>query len=257
MNSILLIGILIIVLLAVTTAFKSKGFQEFPYERTEYLLSEAERSFYGVLVQAVGNNKLIFPKVRVADVLSPVRGPGRSRRQIAFNRISSKHFDFVICHPEDLSVLMAVELDDSSHGNKSRFKRDRFLNEACRSSKLPLLRIKAARGYGIENIKESVEQLLALSSLPAPTELQSVQEGSGKKDESAGSSGMNSIKDVVYVEQKDENSTASEIPLCPMCGTEMVLRVAKTGKNAGRKFWGCSSFPKCKIIQNYVSQNLI
>ncbi len=33
---------------------------------------------------------------------------------------------------------------------------------------------------------------------------------------------------------------------CPKCGSEMVLRVAKKGKNVGQKFWGCSKFPKCR-----------
>jgi restriction system protein len=37
---------------------------------------------------------------------------------------------------------------------------------------------------------------------------------------------------------------------CPRCGNRMVLRTAKQGQNAGGKFWGCSTFPKCRAIQN-------
>jgi restriction system protein len=37
-----------------------------------------------------------------------------------------------------------------------------------------------------------------------------------------------------------------ERPRCPRCGSEMVLRRAKTGKHAGREFWGCSMYPKTK-----------
>lgn len=33
---------------------------------------------------------------------------------------------------------------------------------------------------------------------------------------------------------------------CPLCGNEMVLRTAKKGPNAGEKFWGCSTYPKCR-----------
>ncbi len=32
---------------------------------------------------------------------------------------------------------------------------------------------------------------------------------------------------------------------CPKCGSEMVLRVAKKGQYAGKKFWGCSKYPSC------------
>ena len=35
---------------------------------------------------------------------------------------------------------------------------------------------------------------------------------------------------------------------CPKCEREMVLRTAKKGANAGKKFWGCSAYPKCRSI---------
>ena len=33
---------------------------------------------------------------------------------------------------------------------------------------------------------------------------------------------------------------------CPKCGSPMILRTAKRGPNAGKKFYGCSRYPKCK-----------
>lgn len=37
-------------------------------------------------------------------------------------------------------------------------------------------------------------------------------------------------------------------PMCPKCGSKMVLRTASKGANAGNQFWGCSSFPKCRGV---------
>ncbi len=37
---------------------------------------------------------------------------------------------------------------------------------------------------------------------------------------------------------------------CPKCGSVMVLREVKKGKNMGNKFWGCSKFPKCRGAVN-------
>jgi len=34
---------------------------------------------------------------------------------------------------------------------------------------------------------------------------------------------------------------------CPKCGSEMVLKTIKTGKNAGKQVWGCSQFAKCSL----------
>lgn len=33
---------------------------------------------------------------------------------------------------------------------------------------------------------------------------------------------------------------------CPKCEAEMILRTAKKGANAGQKFWGCSTYPRCR-----------
>lgn len=37
---------------------------------------------------------------------------------------------------------------------------------------------------------------------------------------------------------------------CPRCGGDLILRTATRGANAGKQFYGCSNYPKCKYIQN-------
>jgi hypothetical protein len=34
--------------------------------------------------------------------------------------------------------------------------------------------------------------------------------------------------------------------ICPKCGSVMVTREAKKGQYIGQKFWGCSTYPKCR-----------
>jgi len=48
------------------------------------------------------------------------------------------------------------------------------------------------------------------------------------------------IKEII---KEKENSNSKE---CPKCGSSMVIRKTKKGQNIGKKFWGCSSFPKCR-----------
>ena len=38
---------------------------------------------------------------------------------------------------------------------------------------------------------------------------------------------------------------------CPRCGAPMVLRTVKKGNNAGKRFYGCSTYPKCRGIVEY------
>ena len=36
---------------------------------------------------------------------------------------------------------------------------------------------------------------------------------------------------------------------CPKCGEAMVLRTAKRSDKQGKKFWGCSGYPKCRTVR--------
>ena len=38
---------------------------------------------------------------------------------------------------------------------------------------------------------------------------------------------------------------------CSRCGSEMVVRETKRGENKGKQFWGCSSFPKCRSVEEF------
>ena len=51
-------------------------------------------------------------------------------------------------------------------------------------------------------------------------------------------------------DQADPSDPSDHIPTCPQCGKPMVLRTAKSGRNAGQQFWGCSGYPQCKGAVN-------
>lgn len=48
--------------------------------------------------------------------------------------------------------------------------------------------------------------------------------------------------------ERNRKKEDDQIPPCPKCGKPMALRTAKTGKNAGKQFWGCTGYPDCKHI---------
>lgn len=126
------------------------------YKMRKQFLSPAERSFYGVLEQAVLNDFRVHTKVRVADVLQPDSGGDRSKWQRAFNKISSKHFDYVLCDPDTLDVKAAVELNDKSHTKKKVQSRDEFLAEACSAAGLTLVSFDAKAQYSIAEVREKL-----------------------------------------------------------------------------------------------------
>lgn len=51
------------------------------------------------------------------------------------------------------------------------------------------------------------------------------------------------VKHVKTIIAKKENNQT-----CPKCGSDMTLREVKKGQNSGNKFWGCSTYPKCRSV---------
>ncbi|HBC3404730.1 TPA: DUF2726 domain-containing protein [Vibrio parahaemolyticus] len=123
------------------------------YSLKSGLLTKAERSFYGVLQTVVPDELVVMSKVRIADVLYATKGLDRKDSARLFAKISSKHFDFVLCLRTDLSYVAAIELDDSSHQKKSRKDRDEFVELACKSAGLPLYRCRAQYAYQPDELR--------------------------------------------------------------------------------------------------------
>src|SRR5579859_1437204 len=132
------------------------------YRRRDFL-SKGERAFFRVLQQAVGRGGLVFAKVRLADLLTPAGGIGNEGWQAAFNRISARHVDFVICGPDDVVPRVVIELDDTSHRQAARKERDAFIEAACRTAELPLLRIPAHHDYVTQQLRNELTRYLDLA----------------------------------------------------------------------------------------------
>jgi hypothetical protein len=168
MSKLILLVIAVFVVFLVLAALKGKqrggtGSIDFPYLPAKALFSAAERSFLGVLDQAVGPQHRVFGKVRVADLASVKPGLSNSARQGALNRVASKHFDFVVCRTSDLAVVCAVELNDKSHSSQRAKIRDDLLLKVCQAINLPLLTVQAQRAYSFQEVQAQFMAAIAPS----------------------------------------------------------------------------------------------
>ena len=139
--------------------FLLRADKAYPYERIDSLCTKTELEFYWVLRKVVGDEFQIFGKTRIADLLKVRKGT--KKRMSWQNRINCKHIDFVLCDPEDLSIQVAIELDDPSHNRPDRIQRDEFVNQAFDDAKLPILRIKTAETYDQKKIKSTIEKAIS------------------------------------------------------------------------------------------------
>lgn len=166
----ILVGLFAFLLLASFFLRGGDGKTYYRYQKRKALFSPAERSFLGVVDNAVGSEYRVLGKVRIADIIAPAKGMNRKNWQVAFNKISAKHFDYVLCDKATLAVIAVIELDDKSHKQKRSQARDQLIEQACDSANLPLVRFEAKRSYQIDDVKTKLFNVLQ------PTELKSSEQ---------------------------------------------------------------------------------
>ncbi|WP_020676159.1 DUF2726 domain-containing protein [Geopsychrobacter electrodiphilus] len=246
MNTLLIVAVVLIVL-GFLAVFLQKQTSASPsaltFKSRGELFTPAERSFLGVLQQAVGDEFSIFGKVRLGDLIKPSSGLNPSQRLSTLNKINLKHIDFLICRADNLAFVAAVELDDKSHRRKDRSERDVFVDQALSSAEIPIVRFAAQKSYELTDVKQRIAAVtnstLAESSVTPPTEEFSL----GNQIQPGVEQSVND-----FHMQPDEVSQSPAVLTCPACQSVMVKRQAKKGANAGNWFWACSTFPKCRKV---------
>lgn len=117
-------------------------------------MSSSEQKFFAVLETAIPEAP-IFPKMRVADVIE-----ANERWSGDFLRISQKHFDWVLCHPESFEPLLAIELDDSSHRLRKNAASDVTKDSVAADAGLPLMRFQWQNEYDVAAIRERLTSVI-------------------------------------------------------------------------------------------------
>lgn len=128
---------------------------DYPYHAKGTLLSEAELAFFKILEQAVPEQQMIAPKVRLGDVI----GCSDADWNKGYGpKISAKHLDFVIAERSTSRILAAIELDDKSHNRPDRKERDSFINSALDAAGITLIRIPCAASYSLTDLRQALER---------------------------------------------------------------------------------------------------
>ncbi|EGL55526.1 topoisomerase DNA binding C4 zinc finger domain protein [Methylophaga aminisulfidivorans MP] len=165
--SFVFIGLFIVILVAVLLLAlmkddkdKTEKTTEYPYSKQPSLLTPAELSFQHSLKLAVDGQYDISSKVRLADIVTVKQTKSKSEWQKAFNKIQSKHVDFVLTDTKTADILCAIELDDSSHEKPARRLRDDFLDNVLRVARVPLIRFTVEQSYQSQSIAEKIKNAI-------------------------------------------------------------------------------------------------
>jgi len=194
-----------------TTVKSIRASERLPYRLRETFLSTPELALFRVLHEMVGARYIVCPKVALNDVFYIVR-PNENVH--FFNKIFRKHVDFLLCDPKTLKPAIGIELVKPVAKSETR-EADQFMEDLFLGAGLPLVHVPSSERYKVQDLAElfqlAIMKVRETATLRASTESDSV-------------------------------------PMCPVCGRMMVLRIHRTGPNAGKKYYGCMDSPKCNGV---------
>lgn len=132
----IIIGLLVIITLVIVLLFKSNAatpsspLPSAVYKRKS-LLTQAERDFLIKLKLLEQYNLIVLPQVSLASVVDK---QSTSKYRTELFRI----IDFVI-FDMDYNALLLIELNDATHTQKSRQRRDARVREIAKRAELPMI----------------------------------------------------------------------------------------------------------------------
>ena len=176
-----------------------------PYRLRDYFLSTPEIALLRQLQQMIGNRYVICPKVALTDIFTIVR-PNENVH--FYNKIFRKHVDFLLCDPQTLKPAIAVEVVKPVAKTETRAS-DQFVEELFLQEGIPLVHVPLGERYESSDLVH-LFQLAVTKAKETPR---------ARKQDS--------------------------VPVCPVCGKMMVLRIQRDGGREGKKYYGCMDSPRC------------
>ncbi|MEM7195907.1 MAG: DUF2726 domain-containing protein [Pseudomonadota bacterium] len=252
--------------------------QSFPLEIRHHLLTPPERSFYAILLRALADHALVFPKVQADRVLMPRESLVARDFQKMRDTLRGRFFDFVICHKNDLQVLGVVELNDRSARMTRPSEDEMFAVRACRGAGLKLFQFDARRTYDLQQVRDVFRYPAAASAVTTVTDgariendddlseltlnggsefsltdadhrTVDVSEDSGddRSDPSIAELFVEEDELLIGTESDTDNAVVeSQSPhACPRCRSVLVEKRARFGAGKGTVFVHCERFPFC------------
>ena len=177
-----------------------------------------QNTFYKALHAALSSEFALLTNINVTDVLA-VAASNALATQVALNNLAAKQFAFVVCDKAQFNALCVIDLGGTI---------DAQLASACESAQLPLIRFNTQADYDSQLLRTKI-----LSAIAVKTSAVSL----------SGESSLD-IADEKPIDNIKDNGI--DLVLCPDCSAVMLKRKAKNGENAGKLFWICSTYPKCR-----------
>jgi hypothetical protein len=204
------------------------------YQKKSSALSNEQTQIYKALRSALAGEYTLLTNVNVADTIAVNEANNALVAQVAVKNLSAKRFDFVVCDNARLTAICAIMLGDNL---------EPILVNACEGAGLPLARFRVQATYDIAIIRASILQAIGVVGVAERATEKSALEIVDAEPSQENTS------EPTQAETTNEDAPIGngiDLKICPSCSAVMLKRKAKNGVDAGKMFWICSTYPKCR-----------
>ena len=135
---------------------------EYHYNLKPLLMTKAEAYFYFRLCEIIPQGFVIIPQMPFSSVID------RPASAAANSKIDRKIIDYGIFKDvrldsfpyRSLTPALLIELDDESHNESHRIRRDDFINAVCKQINLPILHVQKQDDYNMGALRREIMNLI-------------------------------------------------------------------------------------------------
>ena len=158
MPILLLLAVIVIIYLLYKN--KTKPAEEFVEEKDsksytyakKCLMTEMEKKFFVAIKKSAGENYTVQPQVNLATIIEK-QGDFKYQNELYRN------IDFAI-FDENYNVVLLIEINDETHNEPSRKKRDAKVRDISKIAGIPLITFYTKYGVNQKYIDEKIHEII-------------------------------------------------------------------------------------------------
>lgn len=124
--------------------------------QSKQLMSEYEKYFYEILSKNFAQEYIIMPQVNLASIIEKIKDFPKQYQNELYRNI-----DFGIFDINSMKPLLLIEINDKTHNQPDRIKRDLKVKEICNQAKIKLITFYTnydnKQNYIVSRIKKELE----------------------------------------------------------------------------------------------------
>lgn len=124
--------------------------------QSKQLMSEYEKYFYEILSKNFAQDYIIMPQVNLASIIEKIKDFPKQYQNELYRNI-----DFGIFDKTTMKPLLLIEINDKTHNQPDRIKRDLKVKEICNQANIKLItfytKYDNKPNYIISRVKKELE----------------------------------------------------------------------------------------------------